>query len=56
MHSRATYEELFPQALRIRLVEERIIELYPSDTIQSPVHLSIGQGAAVVGQMETVSR
>ena len=43
------YEELFYQALRIRLVEERIIELYPSDKIQSPVHLSIGQEGVAVG-------
>ncbi len=43
------YEELFYKALRIRLVEERIIELYPSDKIQSPVHLSIGQEAVAVG-------
>lgn len=44
-----TYNQLFYDALRIRLVEERIIELYPSDVIQSPVHLSIGQEAAAVG-------
>jgi TPP-dependent pyruvate/acetoin dehydrogenase alpha subunit len=31
------------------MVEEKIIELYPSDQIQSPVHLSIGQEAAAVG-------
>ena len=37
------YKKLFYQAMRIRLVEEKIIELYPSDLIQSPVHLSIGQ-------------
>ncbi|MBI2440795.1 MAG: thiamine pyrophosphate-dependent dehydrogenase E1 component subunit alpha [Lentisphaerae bacterium] len=43
------FEELFYQALRIRLFEERIIALYPSDKIQSPVHLSIGQEAAAVG-------
>ncbi len=43
------YEKLFYKALRIRLVEERIIELYPSDKIQSPVHLSIGQEAVAVG-------
>ena len=43
------YEELFYKALRIRLVEEKIIELYPSDKIQSPVHLSIGQEAIAVG-------
>lgn len=42
-------EELNFEALRIRLVEEKIIELYPSDQIQSPVHLSIGQEAVAVG-------
>ena len=36
-------------ALRIRMVEEKIIELYPTDQIQSPVHLSIGQEAVAVG-------
>lgn len=40
---------LLLSALRIRLVEEKIIELYPSDLIQSPVHLSIGQEAVAVG-------
>lgn len=40
---------MFREALRIRMVEEKIIELYPSDKIQSPVHLSIGQEAAAVG-------
>jgi TPP-dependent pyruvate/acetoin dehydrogenase alpha subunit len=42
-------DELFYKCLRIRLVEERIIALYPSDRIQSPVHLSIGQEAVAVG-------
>jgi len=45
----ATQDDLLYQALRIRMVEEKIIELYPSDQIQSPVHLSIGQEAAAVG-------
>lgn len=31
------------------MVEEKIIELYPSDLIQSPVHLSIGQESVAVG-------
>lgn len=43
------YKKLFFQAMRIRLAEEKIIELYPSDLIQSPVHLSIGQEAVAVG-------
>jgi TPP-dependent pyruvate/acetoin dehydrogenase alpha subunit len=37
------------ECLRIRMIEEKIIELYPSDLIQSPVHLSIGQEAVAVG-------
>jgi pyruvate dehydrogenase E1 component alpha subunit len=45
----AIYRRLFRTALLIRLVEERIIDLYPSDKIQSPVHLSIGQEAVAVG-------
>ena len=43
------YEDLFYKSLRIREVEKKIIELYPSDLIQSPVHLSIGQEAVAVG-------
>ena len=33
----------------IRRVEERVAEIYPSDRIRSPVHLSIGQEAVSVG-------
>lgn len=40
---------LIYEAIRIRRVEERIIELYPSDVIQSPLHLSIGQESLAVG-------
>ena len=47
-----SYESLFAKALRIRLVEERIIDVYPTDKIQSPVHLSIGQEAVAVGVCE----
>src|SRR5260370_39946710 len=45
----AIYRRLFRTALLIRLVEERIIDLYPSDKIQSPGHLSIGQETVAVG-------
>ena len=50
------YEELFYQALRIRLAEEKIIEIYPTDKIQSPVHLSIGQEAVAVGACYDLNR
>ena len=43
------YTNLFREALKIRLVEERVIQLYPLDKIQSPVHLSTGQEAVAVG-------
>ena len=55
MNSTNVFEQLFFQALRIRLVEERIIELYPSDVIQSPVHLSIGQEAVAVGACHSLA-
>ena len=35
--------------LLIRRSEEKIIELYNTDKIKSPVHLSIGQEAIAVG-------
>ena len=46
--TKALYETMFQQALLIRLAEEKIIALYPSDVIQSPVHLSIGQEVVAV--------
>lgn len=56
MKNMNTYRELFYQALRIRLVEEKIIELYPSDMIQSPVHLSIGQEAVAAGVCSNLNK
>jgi pyruvate dehydrogenase E1 component alpha subunit len=49
MNEKNSYEKLFYEALRIRRVEERISEIYPTDRIQSPVHLSIGQEAVATG-------
>jgi len=46
---------MLAQALRIRLVEERVIALYPSDKIQSPVHLSIGQEMVAVGVCQSLT-
>lgn len=54
MVDKQRYRELFRKALRIRLVEEKLIELYPFDKIQSPVHLSIGQEAVAVGVCEAL--
>lgn len=41
--------ELYKIMLKIRLVEQKIIDLYPSDKIQSPVHLSVGQEGVSAG-------
>lgn len=40
--------ELYRSLYRIRRVEERLAEVYPTDAIQSPMHLSIGQEVASV--------
>lgn len=49
MNFSSLHEKLFYEALRIRRAEERVIQIYPTDRIQSPVHLSIGQEAVAVG-------
>lgn len=46
---------LLYDAVRIRMVEEKVIELYPSDLIQSPVHLSIGQESVAIGLCANLS-
>jgi TPP-dependent pyruvate/acetoin dehydrogenase alpha subunit len=52
MNDLELYERLFLDCLRIRLAEEKVVELYPSDRIQSPVHLSIGQEAVAAAVCE----
>lgn len=44
-----TNEELYMSMYRIRTVEQRVAQVYPSDKIKSPIHLSIGQEAVSVG-------
>ncbi len=41
--------ELYRQMLRIRMLEEKIVKLYPEQEMRCPVHLSIGQEAPPVG-------
>ena len=43
------YKKAYYYFLLIRKSEEKIIELYGSDKIKSPVHLSIGQEGIAVG-------
>jgi TPP-dependent pyruvate/acetoin dehydrogenase alpha subunit len=47
-------ERIFRALHRIRLVEEEIARVYPTDVIKSPVHLSIGQEAVSVGLCEAL--
>ena len=42
-------KRLFFQMLRIRMIEERIADVYPEQEMRCPVHLSIGQEAVAVG-------
>lgn len=47
---------LLNDLLYIRLVEERIAELYPEQEIRCPVHLSIGQEAIAVGVCKNLKK
>jgi len=42
-------EKLYRSLYRIRLLEEELARIYPTDKIKSPIHLSIGQEAVSVG-------
>ncbi len=48
-------ETFYRSLYRIRRVEEEIARVYPSDKIQSPIHLSIGQEAVSVGVAEALT-
>jgi TPP-dependent pyruvate/acetoin dehydrogenase alpha subunit len=45
----AKLRHLYDLMLRIRRVEEKIVELYPEQEMRCPVHLCIGQEAAAAG-------
>lgn len=49
-------KNLFFQMLRIRLVEEKVAEVYPEQEMRCPVHLCIGQEATAVGVCANLSR
>ncbi|MBI5202846.1 MAG: thiamine pyrophosphate-dependent dehydrogenase E1 component subunit alpha [Elusimicrobia bacterium] len=53
---KALARELYRLMLRIRLAEERVVALYPTDKIQSPIHLSIGQEAIVAGACKALGK
>ncbi len=41
--------KLFTSMLRIRMLEEKVVELYPAQEMKCPVHLCIGQEAIAAG-------
>lgn len=47
-------KQLFFTMLRIRLVEEKVAELYPEQEMRCPIHLSIGQEAIAAGVCATL--
>jgi pyruvate dehydrogenase E1 component alpha subunit len=47
---------LYTSMLRIRLFEERIVELYPAQEMKCPVHLCIGQEAIASGVAINLNR
>jgi TPP-dependent pyruvate/acetoin dehydrogenase alpha subunit len=49
MFNKEVLKQIYSKLLLIRRVEELIVDLYPTDRIKSPVHLSIGQEAVSVG-------
>lgn len=49
MTDKETHIALLKSMLRIRLFEERIVELYPEQEMRCPVHLCIGQEAIAAG-------
>ncbi len=51
-----TLKQLYYQMLRIRMVEEKIAELYPEQEMRCPTHLCIGQEAVAAGVCANLSR
>lgn len=54
MDNQSLWERFFRSMLRIRRVEETIIDIYWDDPIKSPVHLAIGQEAVATGVCEAL--
>ena len=49
-------ERLYRSMYRIRRVEEEIAQIFPTDKIKSPIHLSIGQEPISVGVCEALNQ
>ncbi len=53
---RETLLSLYTTMLRIRMFEEKIVELYPAQEMKCPVHLCIGQEAIAAGVCLNLAR
>jgi TPP-dependent pyruvate/acetoin dehydrogenase alpha subunit len=51
-----TYKALFKALLRIRIIEEKIAEVYSEQEMRCPVHLCIGEEAVAVGVCAHLTR
>lgn len=51
-----TLRRLYYEMLRIRMIEEKIAELYPEQEMRCPVHLCIGQEAVAAGVCAHLAR
>ena len=49
-------QSLYETMVRMRMVEEKIVEIYPQREIRSPAHLYIGQEAVAAGVCATLGR
>jgi pyruvate dehydrogenase E1 component alpha subunit len=54
--SKDTLIGLYRTMLRIRLFEEKIVELYPAQEMMTPVHLYIGQEAVAAGVISNLKK
>jgi TPP-dependent pyruvate/acetoin dehydrogenase alpha subunit len=54
--SKEKNKSLYEMMLRIRIVEEKIAEVYPEQEMRCPVHLCIGQEAVAVGVCANLTR
>lgn len=55
-HAKELTSRLYESMLLIRKFEEKIAEIYHTDVIKSPVHLSIGQEAVAVGVCDVLEK
>ena len=56
LNTKEEISDLYKKMLLIRKVEEHIVEVYHTDAVKSPVHLSIGQEAVSVGMCEALQK